>query len=101
MTHFTTLTHTDTRCQYGLCDSCNAGVANDDWSHLDFHLVHHWCLSPEEADEEHARITSTLEWLGWLSHVGPYDPGGYWDCEVCGATCIGSGHVWEGDRPGN
>ena len=87
----TTLTHTDTRCQWGLCDSCNAGVANDDWTHLDAH--------PETADEEHARITATLEWLGWLSHVGPYDPGGYWRCTVCDDVCIGTGHVWEGDRP--
>jgi hypothetical protein len=91
MTTASTLTHTDTRCQWGLCDSCNAGVANDDWTHLDAH--------PETADEEHARITATLEWLGWLSHVGPYDPGGYWRCTVCDDVCIGTGHVWEGDRP--
>ena len=91
MTPAPTLTHTDTRCQHGLCDSCSVGVANDDWTHLDAH--------PETADEEYARITGTLELLGWIVPIGPYDPPGYWQCDVCWATCIGSGHVWEGDRP--
>lgn len=88
-----TLTHTATRLQYGLCDCCSAGVANDDWTHLDAHHVY-----PETADEEHTRIMATLEVLGWLVPVGPYDPGGYWDCAVCDAVCFGSGHVWEGNR---
>ena len=92
-----TLTHTATRLQYGLCDCCSAGVANDDWSYLDSPR-YSWAQS---ADEDHARITATLEILGWLVPVGPYDPGGYWNCAVCDDVCIGSGHVWEGDRPGN
>jgi len=84
------LRHTDTHVQYALCDCCSAGVANDDWTHLD--------AQPEMADENHARIGGTLELLGWLTPLSPYDPGGYWTCEICWETCIGSGQVWEGER---
>lgn len=87
----TQLEHTATRVQWPVCDSCSVGLANDDWSHID-------ALPPDEAEEEHARVLSSVELLGFVVHIGAYDPGGYWRCEVCDDTCIGSGHVWEGDR---
>jgi hypothetical protein len=75
-----------------VCNSCSAGIANDDWSHLDYHAT-----SQEEADEAHASITGTLELLGFLCYCGPADEEetGCYRCPVCGKDYMGPGELWE------
>ena len=94
-----TLTHTDTRVQYRVCESCGPAIVNDDWSHMHDALAHandkyEWEDTRSELDGCHA----WLELVGFLSLVGPYDGGGYWDCECCGQVTIGDGWALEGDR---
>ena len=74
------------------CDSCAAGVCNGDWTHLDFY--HNNTERDDdgmtEADHEFARISATLEVLGWLSLDGDADMPGYFTCGVCdGIQCSG------------
>ena len=88
----TTLTHTDTHVPYRVCESCGPAISNDDWTHLDFHFP------PDEADKELSRLHAWLDLVGWLFLVGPYDGGGYWDCDCCDATTIGAAWVFEGER---
>jgi len=73
-----------------VCDECTVGLANDDWSHLDYHH------EADEADEVMTRITAMLEILGWLVPVGDADEPGYFDCGVCGEIQCGGGHLWKG-----
>ena len=89
-----------TKTTYVLCDDCAAGVANDDWTHLDM-----WGSDedPEQpgrslADTAMDSITATLEYLGWLTHVGPADEPGYFDCAVCDGIQCGGGVTFEGEE---
>jgi len=77
--------------QFRLCDSCNAGVANDDWTHLDYYH------EPQEAEVEHSKILATLETLGWLSHSHTSEDSGYFDCAVCDETQCGNPNIWVGE----
>lgn len=78
------------------CDSCAAGICNDDWTHLDAQCC---CNTAEngghlddcQAEAEHAAITGTLELLGWLALEGEADEPGYFDCAVCGDIQCGGG----------
>ncbi|MDF3284997.1 hypothetical protein [Gordonia sp. N1V] len=65
---------------YQLCDRCAPAVVNDDHSGLD--------------DRESAAITALLEHTGYLIPIGPADPGGYWICDGCDDTCIGTSHTF-------
>lgn len=76
---------------YCLCDSCNAGVANDDWTQLDYYYT------PEESESEYSKILATLETLGWLSHSHKSEDSGYFDCAVCGDTQCGNPNIWKGE----
>ena len=67
-----------------VCDDCAAGIANDDWSHLDH---------PDHSDTEQATVDAFLE-EGWLSSVGPARSAGYYRCPCCGSDAIG-GHTFE------
>ena len=62
-----------------LCDECSVGVANDDWSSIDYHFG----VDTEASNREYARIQAMLEVLGWLSHFGPADAPGYFICDLC------------------
>ena len=75
-----------------LCDSCNVGVANDDWTHLDYYHA------PQQADEEHAKILrwmNQLPLLGWLSHSHVSDDSSYFNCAVCDDIQCGNPNIWE------
>jgi hypothetical protein len=67
-----------------LCDECACGVANDDWSHLDFYH------DQEAADQQMASITGSLELFG---HLTPVDIDtsdvGYFNCALCSAIQCG------------
>jgi len=79
--------------EHQLCDSCSCGVANDDWTHLDY-----WAASQEESDKEYATILATLEVLGWLSHSHKSDDCGYFNCAVCDDIQCGNPQIWIGDK---
>jgi len=67
------------------CKDCACGIANDDWSHVDYH---------PSSSEVMASIEATLETLGYLSHLEAVDVGGYYNCAVCGDVDIGSADVF-------
>ncbi len=75
--------------QHKLCDDCSCGVANDDWSHIDF-----WATSQDESDQEHASITAALETLGWLSHSHKSDDSSYFTCAVCNDIQCSNPQIW-------
>jgi len=66
-----------------VCDSCAAGIANDDWTHLD---AEHG--DREAADEAHAGIAGWLEIVGYLT-IGDAYSAGYFRCACCGYDEIG------------
>lgn len=71
-----------------VCDGCNVGLANDDWTWLDH------SLSNQQAEERYNVVHATMETLGHLSHVGDADEPGYFDCYLCDETQCGGGHRW-------
>jgi len=88
------------------CDSCAAGIANADWTHL---YASCCCNTSEtrdrgegpprtghdddcEAERLFALTSANLERLGWLTPDGDADMPGYFDCEVCWETQCGGGH---------
>ena len=74
-----------------LCDDCSCGVANDDWSHIDF-----FAFDQEEADEEYVRVTASLEALGELSHSHKSERVAYFTCAVCDDIQCGNPQIWVG-----
>lgn len=62
---------------YYVCDSCAVVLENADDSHID---------DTETIDR--------LEGMGLVVRVGEYDNGGYWDCDGCMETVIGTGHIY-------
>jgi hypothetical protein len=79
----TTTTTTETTTEITVCSECAAGIANDDWTHLDFHH------DTEGADEAMATIQGSLELWGWLSlKDGNVDTNGYFRCPCCGDDAI-------------
>ena len=72
-----------------VCDECCAGIANDDWTHLDYHY------DREDADETYHMIQATLESLGWLTFVGAANVDGYFDCYICDEISAGGGCYYE------
>ena len=82
------------------CDSCAAGVANGDWTHLDAMCCCNTAANDGHADDceaerAHTSITSTLELLGYLSLIGDADEPGYFNCAVCDDIQCGGGTRWE------
>jgi len=75
-----------------LCPECSCGVANDDWSHLDF--VH----PPEKAASQYKAIHVKLEEVGYLIPIGPIglpDSDNDLQCPICDGAFHGwMGHVW-------
>lgn len=65
---------------YILCDRCSTAIVNDDYSGHD--------------DREIATITALLETTGYLVPIGTTDPGGYWICDACDDTCIGTANTF-------
>ena len=77
------------------CDSCAAGIANDDWTHLDALCEckpGHAHLDDCEAERLHASIMGTLELLGWLTAGDGADMPGYFDCAICSEIQCGDGY---------
>ena len=68
---------------FDVCSTCSAGLANDDWSHLDY-----WDRSGEEV----ATAMASVEAMGMVAPVGevPYA----FECFVCGANEY-AGTAWE------
>jgi hypothetical protein len=65
-----------------VCSECAAGIANDDWTHLDYY----------DDDETNASVASFIESHGYLAlcDVEADAPGGgYFRCPCCGADAIG------------
>lgn len=79
----------DKMVPHSLCDNCSTGVANDDWTHLDYYYA------PQQANEEHTKILATLEELGWLSHSHTSEESGYFNCAVCNDIQCGNPNIWE------
>ena len=77
-----------------LCHECAYGVANDDWTHLDYHH------DQEDADRALALVTANMELLGWLTLVGDADMSGYFDCALCWEIQCGGGHRFDAERDG-
>lgn len=73
-----------------LCDNCAVGVANDDWTAIDYHFG----VDTPEANREYERITAHLEALGWLSYFGPADAPGYFTCDLCDDIQCGGGTLF-------
>lgn len=68
---------------FDVCNTCSAGLSNDDWSHLDY-----WDNSGESA----AAALASVEAMGMVT---PVDTVAYaFDCFVCGGTEY-AGNVWE------
>ncbi len=44
------------------------------------------------------RIESMLELYGWLTHVATVDLGGYYDCDVCWDTNIGTAELFSAEK---
>ena len=82
-----------------VCDNCNAGIANDDWTWVDVECC---CNTAQRgghrddcsAEATYARILSGLEQLGCLTRVGEADEPGYFNCDLCWEIQCGGGHVW-------
>ena len=66
---------------YHVCDSCAVVLANADTSHI----------------EDQDTIERLDSW-GMVFPSGAYDNGGYWECDGCLETVIGTGHVYENDN---
>ena len=80
---------------HSLCDNCSAGVANDDWTHLDYYLPPNEASGWEVAQKKHVKILATLEVLGWLSHSHTSEESGYFNCAVCNDIQCGNPNIWE------
>ena len=42
-------------------------------------------------------IERNQEWIGAITHIGPTDMGGYWECAHCEDTHCGGGSVFVRD----
>jgi len=69
------------------CKDCASGIANDDWSWVDYH---------PSSSEVMARIEGALEKYGYLSHLESVEVGLHYDCAICGEVNRGPG-----DDPGS
>ena len=81
------------------CDSCAAGICNDDWTHIDMYCQCKPCEGHAEdceAERIHGGILASLEQLGWLSYSGEADMLGYFACYICSDLQCGGGHNYEG-----
>ena len=68
---------------FDVCSTCSAGLANDDWSHLDY-----WDRSGDSV----AAAMASIEAMGM---VAPVDSVAYaFDCFVCSGVVYG-GTTWE------
>lgn len=68
---------------FDVCNTCSAGLANDDWTHLDYF---------DPTGEAVAVAMASVESMGLVS---PVDTVGYaFDCFVCGCTEY-AGTAWE------
>ena len=64
-----------------ICDDCACGVANDDWSFLDYDL------EPEESEAALQSISAMLELTGWLTATGRTGEG-YFTCALCNDVSV-------------
>ena len=81
-----------------VCDACATGISNDDWSHVD---ANYNLSDPDELEARenaHASIAGTLELLGWLTHCGSTDLGGYFACEACGVTDMSPAQTFSAEK---
>jgi hypothetical protein len=65
-----------------VCSECAAGIANDDWTHLDFY----------DDDEVSTSVACFVESHGYLALVdaeADAPGGGYFRCPCCGSDAIG------------
>lgn len=76
------LAHTDEMVQYAICDNCAPVVMG---------------YEGNEQDSDFARIMGFVEDHGMLRAGLRFDPPGYWECEACQQTCIGTGQIIEMD----
>lgn len=70
-----------------VCGDCTAGLANADWSHLDY----------DQDDEVGASIAAFVEELGLAPYVGEGPSDSYYRCPCCGMDAIGGG-LWKSDN---
>ena len=73
-----------------LCNDCAVGVANDDWTSIDYHFG----VDTPEANREHARIMEKLKGLGWLSYFGPANAPDSFYCDLCDETQCDGGTLF-------
>lgn len=84
----TELSHTDEEIQYAICVACANILVNG----LD-------SVDPASLDEDGwDRVSTFLDDHMGLTQVDSYNPGGYWDCEMCDTVMIGDGYVFETGR---
>jgi len=74
------------------CDTCNTGLAYDDWSALDYYN------SPKEAEEAYSAILATVESVGEVVRAGDAKEPGYFNCYICNEIQCGGGHTWKGQE---
>ena len=70
---------------YNTCDYCAVALENGDLTGLEFFYD----------DEKMAQIEASIESMGLVTLVETIDPGYYFDCYVCGETCLGEISTFE------
>jgi len=70
---------------YQTCDYCAVALVNGDLSGLDYFY----------GVEDMARIEASIEAMGLVTLVDTKDTGRYFDCFVCGETCLGDMSTFE------
>lgn len=70
---------------YNTCDYCAVALVNGDLSGLEFFY----------GVEDMARIEASIESMGLVTLVETIDTGCYFDCYVCGETCLGEISTFE------
>ncbi len=71
---------------YKVCDTCTVGLANDDWSFLDYR---------DASEDERNSVFVTVEHIGNVTMGAELDMG-YFMCFICNMDSIG-GHYWHGE----
>ncbi|ARQ94629.1 hypothetical protein SEA_JOURNEY13_77 [Mycobacterium phage Journey13] len=70
---------------YHVCDTCAAAVINNDYSAFDLY----------DDDTTYERVTAFVDSAGYLTDAGRVSMPGYWGCEACWDTQIGSANALE------